>query len=81
MGVLDNLESKVISKAQTNVKDRITSVTAFPADAKDTLLSGKDELVGMKPVQAVLTVADNVGTGAIKLLKKQAEITRRWLPF
>jgi hypothetical protein len=81
MGVLDKLESKVVGKAQANVKDRIEAITNFPGDAKDTLLSGKSEVMDKKPVQGVLTMLDNVGSGAIKLVKKQVEITRRWVPY
>lgn len=81
MGFLDNLQSKVISRAQTNVKDRIEAITAFPGDAKDTLLSGKSEVMDKKPVQGVLTMLDNAGSGAIKLVRKQVEITRRWVPI
>lgn len=81
MGIFDNLEAKVISRAQTNVEDRIKATTSLPSDAKATIMSGKSELMDKKPVQAALTVVDNAGSGAIKFLKKQVEITRRWSPI
>lgn len=81
MGVLDKLESKVVGKAQNNVKARVAAFTAFPNDAKNTVMSGASELRSMKPVQAVLTVADNAGHGLIKLVKEQVAITRRWFPY
>lgn len=81
MPIFDNLEAKVITRAQSNVEDRIKAFTALPSDAKDTIMSGKGELMAKKPVQAALTVVDNAGSGAIKFVKKQVEITRRWSPI
>lgn len=71
--------AELAKKVETNVKDRISAVTILTDGAAKTIRSAIDHLLKLEPVQAVAAVVADGGDGAADFIKKQAEITRKWL--
>ena len=71
--------SEAVSKIKSNFRDRVDEVKRFITNEKVTIKAGVSEIIGLKPVQGLCTLVfeslNNVGA----LVKKQAEITRRWI--
>ena len=72
------LDGKIIDKVSTNIKSRgdsiRTLVTSEIADAKTAF----NQLMGLKPVQAVNGLVTKTVTNVGKLVDENAEITRKW---
>jgi len=71
--------AEIARKVETNVKERISAVTVLTDGAAKTIRAGINHLLKLEPVQAVAAVGAEIGDGAADFIKKQAEITRRWL--
>jgi hypothetical protein len=70
----------VTDRVRTNVKDRVESVKIIPSSARETARASLDYLKRLEPVQALCVAAEGAGNGIFRFVKKQAEITRRWVP-
>ena len=69
----------VESQVESNVRDRIGSVSIITDNAVTTGRKSIDHLKKIEPVQAVTSLAEGILRGTVKFVGKQAEITRRWL--
>jgi len=69
----------IVPKVESNVRDRISSVSIITDNVATTGKNSIDHLKKLEPVQAVTTLAGGVLRGAINFVGKQAEITRRWV--
>ena len=71
--------SKIAEKVETNIKERISAITLLSDGVAKTFRVGLDHLLKLEPVQALAAVGSEVGDGTGDFIKKQAEISRRWL--
>lgn len=71
--------SEIARKVETNIKDRVSAVTLLTDGVAKTIRVGIDHLLKLEPVQAIAAITAEAGDGAGGFVKKQAEISRRWL--
>jgi len=71
--------SEAARKVESNIRERVSSVTLLTDGATKSVRAAIDHLVKIEPVQAVAAFISEVGDGTGSFIKKQAEITRRWI--
>jgi len=67
-------------KIKSNVKDRIKALEEIKTNVTENLV-GKtwDHLKRLEPGQALFNVTEHIFDGFSRFMKKQCEITRRWI--
>jgi len=70
---------EIANKVKTNIRDRINAIPVLVTKPLDTLVTGVETLVALKPVKAVTHLVEHAGDGAVSFVNTQADITRRWM--
>jgi len=71
--------AEVVGKVKNNIRDRINAIPVLVTKPLDTLVTGAETLISMKPVKAVTYVIEHTGDGVVSFINTQADITRRWM--
>jgi len=69
---------EITGKVKTNIRERINAVPVLITKPMDTLVTGVENLIALKPVKAVTYVVEHAGDGVVGFINTQADITRRW---
>jgi len=70
---------EIATKLKTNIRDRINAIPVLVTKPLDTLVTGAETLISLKPVKALTYVVEHTGDGVVSFVNTQADITRRWM--
>lgn len=70
---------EIKEKVKSNVRERINAVSIVADNVSNAAGVFVDHLKKMEPVQAVCEAGKKAGDGTLEFIRKQAEITRRWV--
>jgi len=68
----------VAERIKTNLSDRADAVKTMVSDEIATIKTSVELLKGLKPVQAGVNLTKGTVVNILDMVRKQAEITRRW---
>jgi len=66
-------------KVERNIRDRVSAITIIGDNASKAVKGTIEHLKKLEPVQGLAYLTATLGVGVANFVKKQAEITRRWI--
>ena len=70
---------EIAEKVKTNIKERVGAITVIGDSFSEATKMLIDHLRKVEPVQGIAAFSTKFGDGSMLFVKKQAEITRRWV--
>ena len=70
---------KIVDKLKKHVNERISSTKVLLKNERSTIRKSVDDLIGLRPVYAIVDLINGTGTNIADYIKEQADITRDWV--